>query len=222
MSVDTRIGTFTTPLLLHPDLHIRNIFVADDNPSTITSIIDWQGASVEPAFWYSDEVPDFATGSEICAKAFDLSSRFFTPKLAGPRLMNDNVFRPFRYCYRTWKDGAAALRHEMIETSRLWNELGFEGQCLYPLPTQEELEKHEKEYRLFEAAQNLRTDLSSLLNTASDGWVPLDGWKAAQSGQRELFDGMLQAVLANAGSDDDEPVRDERTLRLIWPFDIDQ
>jgi hypothetical protein len=57
----------------------------------------------------------------------------------------------------------------MIETAGHWNELGFEGQCPYPLPRREELEKHEKEYRLFEAAQNLRTDLSSLLNTVSDG-----------------------------------------------------
>lgn len=60
-----------------------------------------------------------------------------------------------------------------------------------------------------------RTDLSSLLNTASDGWVPPDGWKAAQSGQKELFDTMLQAVLTNAGLDDDELVRDKMTLRLI-------
>ncbi|KAL4744432.1 hypothetical protein BDW72DRAFT_199602 [Aspergillus terricola var. indicus] len=221
MATDTRISNSAAPLLFHPDLHMRNIFVSDDNPSAITSIIDWQAASIEPAFWYSDEVPDFAVGSEICAKAFDLSSQFFTPKLAGPRLMNDNIFRPFRYCYRTWKDGAVALRYEMTETARLWNKLGFEGQCPFPLPTRDELEKQEKEYRLFEAAQNLRTDLASLLNTASDGWVPPDGWKAAQSAQKELFDGMLQAVLTNAGSDDDEPVRDEMTLRSIWPFDID-
>jgi hypothetical protein len=57
-----------------------------------------------------------------------------TPKLSDPRLINESLFRPFRYCYRTWKDGAAALRHELIETARLWKELGSEGQCpsLYP------------------------------------------------------------------------------------------
>lgn len=49
--------------------------------------------------------------------------------------MNGNLFRPFRYCYRTLKDGAVALRHEMIETARLWKELGFEGQCPFPVPT---------------------------------------------------------------------------------------
>ncbi|KAJ9195751.1 hypothetical protein DTO164E3_6586 [Paecilomyces variotii] len=220
MAANIQISNSATPLLFHPDLHMRNIFVSEDNPSTITGIIDWQAASIEPAFWYSDEIPDFATGSEICTEAFNLCSQFYTPKLANPRLMNDNLFRPFLYCYRTWKDGAVALRHEMIETARLWNELGLEGQCPYHLPSREELEKHEKEYRLFVAAQNLRTDLSSLLNVASDGWVPPDGWEAAQAAQKELFNGMLQAVLENSGSDDDEPVRDEKTLRSIWPFDM--
>ncbi|KAL2817159.1 kinase-like domain-containing protein [Aspergillus granulosus] len=222
MAANIPIINSAAPLLFHPDLHMRNILVSEDNPLVITGIIDWQAASIEPALWYSDEVPDFAVGSEIYAEAVNVCSQLYTPKLAGPRLMNDNIFRPFRYCYRTWKDGAVALHDEMIETARLWNELGFEGQCPYPLPTREELEKHKKEYTLFEAAQNLRADLSGLLNTASDGWVRPDGWKAAQSAHKELFDGMLQAVLTNADADDDELVRDEMTLRSIWPFDIDQ
>lgn len=75
MSANIQISNSTTPLLFHPDLHMRNTFVSDDNPSAITSITDWQAASVEPAFWYSDGVPDFATGNKICAKAFDLSSQ---------------------------------------------------------------------------------------------------------------------------------------------------
>lgn len=110
----------------------------------------------------------------------------------------------------------------MIETARLWNQLGFTGQCSYPLPLPVELEKHKKEYRLYVAAQNLRKDLSSLMNTASDGWVPADEWQTAQAAQKELYDGMLQAVLENTSPDYDEPVRDEMTLRSIWPFDIDR
>ncbi|GFF69840.1 hypothetical protein IFM47457_02487 [Aspergillus lentulus] len=221
IAADSRIQSAASPLLFHPDLHMRNIFVSEDNPSLITGIIDWQAASIEPAFWYSDEVPDFATGDEIYTDTFELSSQFLTPKLSGPSLMNENLFRPFRYCYRTWKDGAAALRHELIETSRHWRELGFEGQCAYPMPTPEELAKHEREYRLFEAAQNLRRDLAGLLNTASDGWVPLEAWEATKLTHKELFNGMLQAVLINPDQDDDEPVKDEKTLRSIWPFDID-
>ncbi|KAL5050138.1 hypothetical protein BDW71DRAFT_216885 [Aspergillus fruticulosus] len=154
MAANTQIRNSATPLLFYPDLHMRNVFILDDNPSATTSIID---------------------SSETCAKAFDLPSQFYTPKLTGSRRMN-----------------------------------GFKVQCPYPIPMQEELKKHKKEYRLFEAAQNLRADLSSLLNTVSDGWVP-----------PKIFDGMLQAVLTNADSDN-QPVRDEITLRSIWPFDIDQ
>jgi len=103
-----RIQDAATPVLFHPDLHKRNIFVSDDNPSFITSIIDWQSASIEPAFWYTDETPDFALpdvtsqdsekvdeSSEVCGKAFDACLQFLVPKLAKPRLMDDSFFRPF-------------------------------------------------------------------------------------------------------------------------------
>ena len=220
MSGDPRIKACATPLLFHPDLHKRNIFVSEDDPSIITGIIDWQAASIEPAFWYADEIPDFATGNEICSKAFDVCTQFLTPTLSTPRLKDQNLFRPFRYSYRTWKDGAVALQHELIETSRHWEKLGFADQCPFPLPPPKALATHQKEYRLFEAAQNLRCDLSGLLNTASDGWVPVQDWETTQAAHKELFDGILQAVLNNQDADPDEPVKDEETLRSIWPFDI--
>ncbi|KAG2414267.1 hypothetical protein HFD88_003458 [Aspergillus terreus] len=205
-------------------LHTRNIFVSEKDPSVITGIIDWQAASIEPAFWYSDEIPDFATsdepGDEVYTQAFNMASQFLTPVLFNPRLMDENLFRPFRYSYRTWKDGAVALRHELIETTRNWEKLGFSGQCPLPSPTTEELANHEQEYKSFEAAQNLRRDLSSLLNTATDGWMPPESWETTKLAQEEIFDGMLQAVLANEEVDDD-PVKDEATLRSIWPIDID-
>ncbi|KAL1882656.1 hypothetical protein Plec18167_003078 [Paecilomyces lecythidis] len=166
-------------------------------------------------------MPDFATEHEICTKTFELSSQFLTPKLFTPKTMDENLFRPFWYSYRTWKDGVVALRHELIQTARHWEKLGLQGQCPYPLPTPEELADHEAEYRLFEAAQNLKRDLSSLLNTASDGWVPPEGWEATRLAHKELFNGMLQAVLENSDVDADEPVKDEKTLRSIWPFDLD-
>lgn len=60
MSKDKLILTAAAPTLLHPNLHERNIFVSENDPTVITGIINWQSASIEPAFWYSDDVPDFA------------------------------------------------------------------------------------------------------------------------------------------------------------------
>jgi hypothetical protein len=233
MSEDHRIRNAATPTLFHPDLHKRNIFVSDDDPTVITGIIDWQSSSIEPAFWYATEVPDFARpvahpslndqlepNSELCAKAFDACTQFLLPKLSGPRLMDEALFRPFRYCYRTWNDGAVAFRHDLIETSKCWKELGLAGSCPFPIPAPEELAAHQKEYKTFEAAHDLRYSLSSLLNTASDGWVPPEDWEATASAHKEMFDGALQALLTNENPDDDEAIKDEGDLRAIWPFDL--
>jgi hypothetical protein len=81
---------------------------------------------------------------------------------------------------------------------------------------------HRKEYKRFEVAQNLKRDFSSLLNTISDGWVPLDDWEATKVGNEAMFNGMLEAVLIDNDPDDDEPIRDEKDVRHIWPFDLSE
>jgi serine/threonine-protein kinase RIO1 len=43
------------PTLLHADLHKRNIFVFDSEPSKITGIIDWQSTSIEHALIYAND-----------------------------------------------------------------------------------------------------------------------------------------------------------------------
>jgi hypothetical protein len=233
MSKDHRIRDAAAPTLFHPDLHKRNIFVSDYDPTVITSIIDWQSASIEPAFWYADEVPDFAItlphpsletqlepNSEHCATAFEVCTQFHLPKLASPRVMDEALFRPFRYCYRTWKDGAVAFRHELDKTSERWEELGLVGSCPYPVPTAEELAVHQKEYKYFEAAHDLRNHLTGLLNTASDGWVPAEELETAKLANRELFEMMLETVLSIKNPDDDEPLKNEGDVREIWPFEL--
>lgn len=46
------------PTLLHADLNKRNIFVSENDPTVITSVIDWQSTSIEPAFVHAKETPD--------------------------------------------------------------------------------------------------------------------------------------------------------------------
>lgn len=233
MAKSPLIRNTAIPILFHPDLHKRNIFVSEQNPTVVTAIIDWQSTSIEPAFCYADAIPDFARPvpnpsdedkiepkSEVCAKAWDVCIQFWAPKLSTARSMDEAYLRPFRYCYRTWEDGAVAFREELIQTSRRWTELGFAAPSPFPLHFSDEIAVHEKEYRLFEAAQQLRQSLSSLLNTASDGWVPAEDWEYAQSAHHELFKGMLHEVLGNEQPDADEPIRCEEDLREIWPFDL--
>ncbi|TVY45435.1 Altered inheritance of mitochondria protein, mitochondrial [Lachnellula occidentalis] len=52
------IQKVASPTLLHPDIHKRNIYVSEDDPSCVTAIIDWQSTSIEPTFVYANETPD--------------------------------------------------------------------------------------------------------------------------------------------------------------------
>ncbi|KAL6157740.1 hypothetical protein ACJQWK_08047 [Exserohilum turcicum] len=233
IAVDARVTNAATPMLFHPDLHKRNIFVSEADPTIVTAILDWQASSIEPSFSYADSTPDFAQPapdpakseriepkSEACAGAFDACIQFLVPKLRTARAIDEGLIRPFRYAHRTWNDGAVAFREELIQTSLHWKELGLAGTCPFAQPCADELAQHQRDYRRFEAAHQLRHAVSQLLNTASDGWVPADAWAATERAHRELFFGMRAAVVGNEMPEDDEPIRSEDELREIWPFDL--
>lgn len=233
MAEDPRVQNAAIPTMFHSDLHKRNIFVSEEDPTVVSAIIDWQSSSIEPAFWNAKDVPDFAQPvlvpidgdqtdpkSEACARAFDDCIQLLAPRLSAARSMDGDIFRPFRYCYRTWKDGAAAFREELIQTSRCWKEVGFAEPCPLPLPSSDELTAHQKEYKLFEATQQLKQGLSSLLNTSSDGWVHPEDWEATELAHREVFEALVQQLRDVEQPNDDEPIKSEDDLREIWPFDL--
>lgn len=162
--------------LLHPDIHTRNIYVSEEDPSCVTAIIDWQSTSIEPAFAFANETPDFVEDPtadvpileklmsesgvpsgkadlspeeeaakkrhekdvSTCRKTFEVILLGHARKLHDARALNENLSRPFRYCTASWRHSAAALRHELIELSQRWAELGLPGSCPYQ-PTDEEL-----------------------------------------------------------------------------------
>ena len=232
LAKDPRVRGAAAATLCHADLHKRNIFVSENDPSIITSLIDWQSSSIEPAFEYADYVPDFAgpttdaspeetpaqVQAALCRQAFDACLQGLIPKLYAARALDDGLLRPFRYCHRTWRDGAAASRHELIEISNRWNELGLAGSCPYALPTSIELLEHQKEFRSFGTANDLKRRLMDLLDTTPDGWVPMESWEATEVAHQEAFDELLQTIRSAENGDDQS--MNEKDLRRIWPFDI--
>jgi hypothetical protein len=133
--------------------------------------------------------------------------------------MDESLFRPFRYCYRTWEDGAVAFQEELIQTALQWQELGFKGFCPFHLPKADEMLVHQRQYKLFEVAQEIRLIVASILNAATDGWVPSEIWEAANSTHEESYRIMLREVFKNE-DDENELIRDEEYLREVWPFDV--
>ena len=232
LSQDPRIKKAAAATLGHADLHKRNIFVSDKDPTVITDFIDWQSSSIEPAFEYADETPDFTKAlpntspenqralvqADLCKQAFDACLQCLAPKLYTARTLDDDMLRPVRYCHRTWRDGAVAFRHELIEVSRRWKELGLSGSSPYQTPTLAELRIHQKDYQSFVFAQQLKQRLGVLLDCAADGWIPAGSWEATQNAHKEVFREIIEAIV-NTGSTDGESVSEE-DLRNMWPFDI--
>ncbi|KAL8671232.1 MAG: hypothetical protein Q9168_004264 [Polycauliona sp. 1 TL-2023] len=233
LSEDPRIKETAPPTLYHPDLHKRNIFVSENDPTIVTAIIDWQSSSIEPTFEYADETPDFAAPNpnpspedkagtsniELCRQAFAICLQAFIPKLYAAKHLDETLLRPFRYCHRTWREGATAFRQELIDLASQWKELGLPDECPYPLPSSDELVGYRKEFEKFMAAKDLKQKLMNLLGIPSDGWVPIEAWEATREAHKGAFDEIVKALREARLEGENEMSEEE--LRGMWPFDLD-
>ncbi|GKZ93030.1 hypothetical protein AnigIFM59636_006094 [Aspergillus niger] len=217
---DKRIQDAATPALSHPDYHKRNIYVSLEDPTIITGLIDWQSTSIEPAFIYANETPDFATpphlddeqpttpitittarerkDASICHQTYNVALVGLVPQLRPARLLDPTLFRLFHYTHLTWTGSAAAIRQDLLS---------------YRI----ERERHAREYEDFEAVQGLKLWLKDVLNTDSDGWIPNDVWDAARDAHRAAYEEWIQTAreFENRG---EEGMTVEKAERL-WPFD---
>lgn len=238
LSRDPRIENISTPLLLHPDLHKRNIFVDPENPTSIIAVIDWQSTCLDPALFYFQDIPDLCSGFEafeqesesdgdqspeetarrdtsakdmaICRQTWDVGLKGWAPRLYAAQNSDETLTRPFRYCYSCWKDGVAGFRNELVELCQKWSELGLDGSPPYQL-TAEELAEHTRQWSDFQDAVNLRNGISQGLNTNEEGWVPMENCETAKEAAAEL----LEQWLATARDDGMEMEK----AKQLWPFD---
>jgi hypothetical protein len=229
--LEPHIRNAAAPTLLHADLHARNIYVSNDDPTKVTCLIDWQSSSIEPAFIYANEVPDFATPprssyseeseeetpsqvpgmteqekklekvARFCSQAYDICTKAFIPKMRVARSVDQLLVRPFQYCNTSWRDGAPAVRQEFLDLANQWEKLGLTGCCPYN-PTPEEFRLHQKEYKSFQHVQDLKLMLMNLLHTDSDGWVPTERWEEVRRAHNVVFD--LANETARDGKDETE------------------
>ncbi|EEP78409.1 predicted protein [Uncinocarpus reesii 1704] len=208
------------PTIFHPDLHKRNIFVSEDDPTVVTNLIDWQSASIEPAFYYSDDVPDFAkppseetetpTGEDYCSKVYAAGLAFLAPRLTAARNIDEALLRPLRYCHRTWRDGVVPFSHGLTELRERWEELGFKDECPIPTPTVEEKRVYEERLDTYNKFLEVRQDLVETLGVEEDGWTPLDRREETVEAHRQVYEIIM------SGLDNDQ---DRAEMTVMWPFD---
>lgn len=237
------IQSVARPTLVHVDLNKRNIFVDEADPTKLVSLIDWQSTSIEPAFVYAPDIPDFAarpadaaiTDEEadqtrdqeseaqameqqtsdmlLCSDAFEVCMKGFVPILGRARSVDEALLRLFRHCNTSWRDSVVAVRQDLIDLSMKWTELGLSGKCPYA-PSAEELAEHQAQWEDFESSMKLKSGLMKMLDTNSDGWVSADRWEVVKSVHDELYQGWL-----NTAKDEQDPDLSEDKARKLWPFD---
>ncbi|EEH22903.2 hypothetical protein PABG_05114 [Paracoccidioides brasiliensis Pb03] len=216
-----QIQSNAAPTLFHSDLHKRNIFVSEDDPTIVTGFIDWQSTSIEPAFYYADEVPDFAKPpvnetpesieESICSQAFEEELGLLAPRLAAVRKIDETLLRPFRCCHRTWKDGLVSFTHELMQLREHWQDLGFEEDCPIPALSLEEMRIHQERLDIYDKMSGVRQDIVEMLGVGQHGWIPEYRWEEVKETHQRIY----KAVLATTESE-----KDRQEIKMMWPFDV--
>ncbi|RMY88948.1 hypothetical protein D0862_10320, partial [Hortaea werneckii] len=184
------------PTLLHADLHKRNIFVSSTEPA------ERRRASIH-------------IRKRNSRSSYETTwRRGFAPVIGKARSLDGLLFRPFLHCNTSWRDSITAVRHDLIELSRRWKDIGLAGAC--PYAPEDELQTHERLYADFQTGQDLKLGLMQRLRTDSDGWIPSSDWDIIKSCHDEMFLEWLQ--VAKEAAREDGSLTEARA-REMWPFD---
>lgn len=229
---------YCSPLLLHPDLHARNIFVDPNNPTEILGVIDWQSAAIEPAFVHAAETPDFAEeplldrtldadvlhGSHELQEHARRCKKTWTvmislcPKLGKASTLNTTLCRYLANISLGCSNEPILLRSLLTDVSNEWSDLELPGTCAYQ-PSQEEVKSLSVELDHSESTQRLQAFLSRLLGCETDGWVEKGRWDDVFPIYREQYAEFVNACIESR--EQDETVQDaEEKANKLWPFDL--
>ncbi|CAD6441657.1 2dbd963f-b27d-414c-8fdd-fa28553569e7 [Sclerotinia trifoliorum] len=238
-----QIKSASTPTLLHADLHARNTYVSNEDPNLITCLIDWQSSSIEPAFIYANDMPDFAalpdprTEEESLDEATSdseppLSEQYIKMRKVAPYCNQayEIFMKAFILKLRVARSVDQSLVRPFQYSNTSWRDSAAAVRQEFLdlvenwkdlrltgecpyIPTKEELEIHRKAYKAFQHVQELKLVLIKLLHTDSDGWLPIDRWDEVRSAHKEVFNTALESAREEGSEMTEEDVRE------LWPFD---
>lgn len=219
---------FHRPILVHPDLHLGNILVSRNDPSLITAIIDWQTASLEPAFMQMRTLPfvKAARGDchdRACRDKFTADLQIGHYNLYQALNVDEDVFRLYHFCPRTWIDGAARLRATLSRITDRWVELHLPLDLRAPFPVlTDEQRVYLNWYRWgLQEGRNIRDVVADSLNArVRDGVILPGDYEEKEHQNRRLFRVFLHYILWKQANGMVDAVSNEHQLRLVWPFDV--
>ncbi|EDN93095.1 hypothetical protein SS1G_08960 [Sclerotinia sclerotiorum 1980 UF-70] len=238
-----QVQSALTPTLLHADLHARNIYVLNEDPTLIICLIDWQSSSIEPAFIYANDMPDFAVlpDPRTEEKSLDEATSDNEPPLSEQDIKMRKVAsycnQAYEICMKAFirklrvaRSVDQSLVRPFQYSNTSWRDSATAVRQEFLdlaenwndlgligecpyIPTKEELEIHRKAYKAFQHVQELKLVLIKLLRTDSDGWVPIDRWDEVRCAHKEVFNTALESAREEGSESTEVKVRE------LWPFD---
>ncbi|OJJ45089.1 hypothetical protein ASPZODRAFT_676262 [Penicilliopsis zonata CBS 506.65] len=224
----------STPVLCHPDFHPGNIFVAAEDPTRITGVIDWQFTAILPRFtqvqWplFLNPPEEYQTGmgrpelpphfddqdvekdEEYSSTGAALLKSHLESYLALTE--TDVAIRQlFTSCPYTYRDGIVPLRDCLVRLYQEWPRLNVPGDrpCPYSF-SRVEIDRHERQMADYRDWLNLRKYTFELLQSNEGGWVPPQvDFAAAQSKMQLLYRRFVRSKAKEMP---------EREARKLWFF----
>ncbi|PPJ50234.1 hypothetical protein CBER1_07207 [Cercospora berteroae] len=144
------------------------------------------------------------------AKAYEAASGFKN-KQVYKALQLPSYFKDlFERCGEASEEGIVPLRACLIEISKVWEDVGLEGECPINF-TAEELAAHEREFEEYSNFHKIRAIAREYLDTDSEGWLPPGADVEMKRRQnKELLELMMERS-AEYGMTAEE-------VRKMWPF----
>lgn len=238
LSMTPSIRASSAPKLLHPDYAKRNIFIS--NTGTITGIIDWQFAAIEPTFAYADTNPDFLFPHENIDV---IATRELGPGAdeSSVRQRSGKVKNRFDILQKLFSFGLQASMRDLYEARALdpmllrpfkhcgtsWRdsavalreELGMVSREWTTLglmgscpyqPTAEELAQHKDRFEDLEAAMELKMMIVQATGSDLDGWLDIERFDSAVQICHELYVKLVEGEVGNS----------RKLAEGMWPFDV--
>ncbi|KAF7542979.1 hypothetical protein G7046_g10081 [Stylonectria norvegica] len=124
------IRSVSSPALFHPDLHKRNIFVDPADPSKITALIDWQGASMDPVFFSAGERPDLCDYPESFDEFLREAGHESGPQETEESPERTKLREDVELCAKLWEVGLRGWAPKLYKARQLDRDLVHQfGYC---------------------------------------------------------------------------------------------
>ena len=220
------IQSVSAPMLLHPDIHKRNIFVSDDDPTrSRTRHRIWLPIvqSTRPFLKMSRtrhlirrRAHTTANAKRKSPSVSELSRLLWKvgcPSCTMPGLLT----RHYSGRYDTAIQPGEMAQLRSVKNSLNCLSIGMNwapNSCPYQ-PSPQELTGHAKEWGDFETFQRLKLFLIRSLHFNTDGWVPPEAWEAAKDANQSAFGEWMKTVAQS-----EDPGMNENRGRKLWPFDV--